>query len=60
MTGYLVEPDDLDAFGRRVAALLEDPPAAERIGAAAQVRVRDHFLGPRHLEQWADLLERVL
>jgi trehalose synthase len=59
-TGYLVEPHDLDAFGQRVAGLLEDPPTAERIGGAAQARVRDHFLGPRHLEQWADLLERVL
>src|SRR3954468_9902631 len=59
-TGYVVEPRDLDAFGRRVAALLEDPPRAERIGGAAQSRVRDHFLGPRHLEQWVQLLERVL
>jgi trehalose synthase len=59
-TGYLVEPRDLDAFGRRVAALLEDPPTGERIGAAAQARVRDHFLGPRHLEQWVDLLERIV
>jgi trehalose synthase len=58
-TGFLVEPRDLDTFGRRVAALLDDPPTAERIGAAAQARVRDHFLGPRHLEQWVDLLERV-
>jgi trehalose synthase len=58
-TGYLVDPRDLDAFGRRVAALLDDPPTAERIGGAAQARVRDHFLGPRHLEQWVDLLERV-
>jgi len=59
-TGYLIDPYDLDAFGERVAALLQDPPTAERIGGAAQSRVRDHFLGPRHLEQWADLLERVL
>src|SRR6185437_477104 len=58
-TGYLVEPRDLDAFGRRVAALLADPPTAERIGGAAQARVRDMYLGPRHLEQWVDLLERV-
>jgi trehalose synthase len=59
VTGYLVEPHDLDTFGRRVAALLADPPTAERIGGAAQARVRDHFLGPRHLEQWEDLLEHV-
>jgi trehalose synthase len=58
-TGFLVEPHDLDTFGQRVAALLDDPPTAERIGRAAQARVRDLFLGPRHLEQWVDLLERV-
>jgi hypothetical protein len=32
----------------------------ERMGDAAQARVRDHFLGPRHLGQYVDLLERVL
>jgi trehalose synthase len=60
VTGSWSSPHDLDAFGQRVAGLLERPADAERIGGAAQARVRDHFLGPRHLEQWADLLERVL
>jgi trehalose synthase len=59
-SGYLVDPRDLDTFGARVRELLEDPPKAERMGAAAQVEVRDHFLGTRHLEQWVDLLERLL
>ena len=59
-TGFLVAPRDLDAFGRLVAAMLQDPPTAERIGAAAQARVRDLFLGPRHLEQWVDLFEHVI
>jgi trehalose synthase len=59
-SGYLVEPHDLDAFGARVRELLEDPPKAERMGAAAQIEVRDHFLGARHLGQWVDLLERVV
>jgi trehalose synthase len=43
-----------------VSALLLDPHAAERMGEAAQERVRDLFLGPRHLGQYVDLLERVL
>ena len=30
------------------------------MGEAAQARVRDLFLGPRHLGQYVDLLERVL
>jgi len=59
-TGCLVAPHDLRAFGGRVSALLLDPHAAERMGEAAQERVRDLFLGPRHLGQYVDLLERVL
>jgi len=59
-TGLLVDAEDLPAFGARVSGLLADPHGAERIGQAAQKRVRDHFLGPRHLGQYVDLLERVL
>jgi trehalose synthase len=60
MSGLLVEPGDLTGFGRLVSELLADPHAAERMGAAAQRRVRDHFLGPRHLGEYVELLERVL
>jgi trehalose synthase len=59
-TGYLVDPADLAGFGDRVNRLLADPHAAERMGEAAQMRVRDLFLGPRHLGQYVDLLERIL
>jgi trehalose synthase len=59
-TGVLVDADDLTSFGERVSGLLADPHAAERMGEAAQARVRDHFLGPRHLGQYVDLLDRVL
>ncbi len=59
-TGFLVDPSDLRTFGERVSMLLDDPHGAERIGAAAQTRVRDLFLGPRHLGQYVELLDRVL
>jgi trehalose synthase len=59
-TGFLVDPGDLRTFGERVSGLLEDPHGAERIGAAAQTRVRELFLGPRHLGQYVELLESVL
>jgi trehalose synthase len=59
-TGFLVDPGDLRAFGERANALLADPYAAERIGQAAQTRVRDLFLGPRHLGQYVELLGSVL
>jgi trehalose synthase len=59
-TGFLVEAGDLRAFGERTSALLADPHGAERMGQAAQTRVRDLFLGPRHLGQYVELVERVL
>jgi trehalose synthase len=59
-TGILVEPRDLRGFGEHVSELLGDPHRAERIGGAAQTRVREQFLAPRHLGQYVDLLERVL
>lgn len=59
-TGFLVDPGDLRTFGARVSGLLDDPHGAERMGAAAQTRVRDLFLGPRHLGQYVELLEGVL
>jgi trehalose synthase len=58
-TGVLVDPRALPEFGERLNALLADPYGAERMGQAAQRRVRDLFLGPRHLGQYVDLLERV-
>jgi trehalose synthase len=59
-TGYLVDPTDLAAFADRVNRLLADPHDAERMGEAAQIRVRDLFLGPRHLGQYVELLESVV
>ena len=51
--------DDLDQFGAAVAALLADPDRAEWMGDNARERVRDAFLGPRHLTQYVDLFEGV-
>ena len=59
-TGHLVDPRDLAAFGARISDLLADLHEAERMGEAAQRRVRDHFLGARHLGQYVELFERVL
>ena len=59
-TGHLVEPHDIAGFGACVNALLANPHEAERIGQAAQGRVREAFLGPRHLSQYVELLDRVL
>ena len=59
-SGFLVDPRDLEAFGDAVVELLVNERLARAIGAAGQVRVRDAFLGPRHLGQYMALFTRVM
>lgn len=61
ISGLLVDdPTDLRAYGEAVVGLLKDPDRAAAIGQAAQARVRDGFLGPRHLMQYLTLMEPFL
>jgi trehalose synthase len=60
VTGLMVDPLDLAAFGDALVRLLADRDLARRLGAAARERVRDNFLEPRHLGQWVDVVERAL
>ena len=50
----------LHAVQFAVAELLADPARAAALGAAAHDRVRDYFLGDRHLVQWVQLFDGVL
>ena len=60
-TGLLLaDPGDLETFGGLIAELLNDPRRAASIGAEAQGRIRDEFLGPRHLMQYLDLISGLL
>lgn len=52
----LDDPRDLAAYGEAVVKLLRDDELRERMGAAAQEKVRDRFLATRHLLQYMDLL----
>ena len=58
-TGSLVDPFDLGQYGATVCAMLDDRERSTQMGIAGRERVRDHFLGDRHLEQWAQLFERI-
>jgi trehalose synthase len=60
-SGLLVDdPADLAAVGERVDLLLDDPARAAKIGDAARERVREQFLGTRHLVQYMNLIEEML
>lgn len=59
VTGLMVDPHDLAAFGHAVSRLLTDRRLAERLGAAGRESVRAGFLEPRHLAQWVEVIERL-
>ena len=59
-TGFLVsDARDLGSFASLVQRLLADAVNAKRMGLNANERAREHFLGDRHLEQWAQLFLTV-
>jgi trehalose synthase len=53
----LKDPTNLDGFADALRGLLQDPDFAARLGVAAKQRVRDRFLGIRHLVQYSSLFE---
>ena len=60
-TGVLVhDPTDGAELGRAVLPLLRDGDVGERLGAAAQAHVQEHFLTSRELAQQLELLEEVV
>ncbi|HXW59748.1 MAG TPA: glycosyltransferase [Solirubrobacteraceae bacterium] len=60
-SGFLIDdPHDLEGFGAAVGGLLERPQRALEIGKAAHARVREHFLGPRHLAQYFEFVRGLV
>jgi trehalose synthase len=59
--GLLVDdPRDLEATSRAISLLLNDETLAARLGNSARSRAISDYLPPRHLLQYADLIERYL
>jgi trehalose synthase len=56
----LPDPHDLRGFGHRLNLLLDDPALAATIGKCARERVRDEFIGDRHLVQYVDLFDVLI
>jgi trehalose synthase len=60
-TGLLVDdPHDLDAFGGAIDRLLRDRGNAERLARNGRRHIERHFLGDRHLLQYAQLLTELI
>jgi trehalose synthase len=59
-TGLLLaDPTDLGRFGEMVAGLLADPTEVDRMGSNGRRQATEHFLGDRHLQQWAQVLSQL-
>jgi trehalose synthase len=56
----LSDPADLDGCADLIATVLDDDKLAQRLGRAAGRRVRDQYLGDRHLIQYAELFNVLL
>ena len=60
-SGLLVDdPADLAGAAEAIDSLLGNPERAAAIGSAARERVRESFLGTRHLVQYFRLIEKML
>jgi len=59
VSGILVDPRDLTAFGNAVDVLLADPSLASAMGAAAQDRVRERYLTPHYLGSYLALIAEL-
>ena len=61
VSGLLLrDPGDLSGFADLLRSILGDRARAEQLGRAAQARVRERYLGDRHLLQYGELLEKLL
>ncbi len=59
-TGLLIEdPTDLEAFGKALRSLLEDPEMARSMGEAARARVAKRFLAAPRIAEYVSLIGLV-
>jgi trehalose synthase len=58
--GVLVTSTDLPAAGQAIAELLASPERSRELGEGARERVREEFLGDRHLRQYVELFGHLL
>ena len=56
----LADPADLGGFADLISTVLDDDDLAQRLGQAAGLRVRDQYLGDRHLIQYTELFNELL
>lgn len=59
-TGFLVHPMDYAAAAERILKILADPNLGAELGSNGREHVRTHFLMPRLLYDWLNLLGEIV
>jgi len=57
VNGYVVDPQDPEAYAERLVQLLKDPSAKRKLGLAAQAKARENFAVEKVVEGLAQVLE---
>lgn len=60
VNGLLIDPSDMNGFVQGIIKLLKDQKYAARLGENARAKVSDNFLITRLLEDYLDLITKVL
>jgi glycosyltransferase involved in cell wall biosynthesis len=58
-TGFLVEPQDWQSLARAMLKIIENPALAERMGSAAQTRVREKFNCQNYYTAYHAMIQQV-
>jgi glycosyltransferase involved in cell wall biosynthesis len=59
VTGYLVPPGDVEALAKRMRELIEDDPAARRMGSSGREKAERELSSARYFEGYRALFERA-
>ncbi len=59
VSGVLVDPRDLDAFGVAVASVLDDPARGQALGTAAHGRIKERYLATHYLGAYLRLFQHL-
>mgnify|MGYP001197226565 FL=1 len=58
-TGFLVEPDDLEGFARRIIKLLKEPELGQELGENGREHVKKNFLITRNLLDYLNIISEL-
>lgn len=59
-TGFLIQPQDYDDDAERVLKILRDPDLGAELASKGKKHIRVHFLMPRLLLDWLELLSEMM